>query len=167
MCLRCDGYSEDDVLRAIDLNVRVHGFHICAVEGTRPWTYTIGVPESAGHPDLVVTDVETEQAGELLWHVVRHIDDVGGLDAADLEADGIRVVPVHPSHRRGRGSAVGSARRPAPEAGGVHADPAAVGVVLRVPPHDGHETGPSGDAPPAPAGAAVDPRRRDDFVPNL
>ena len=95
MCLRCDGYSEDDVLRAIDLNVRVHGFHICAVEDARPWTYTIGVLQTTGHPDLVVTDIESRQAGRLLWWIYERIDESGRLDAAELTENGIRIVPVH------------------------------------------------------------------------
>jgi hypothetical protein len=92
MCLRCDGYSEDDVLRAIDLNVRVHGFSMTYVEGSRPWTYTIGVTESKGHPDLVITDMEGPSAAPMLRWLYEQIDPADGIDSAAVAAAGVGLV---------------------------------------------------------------------------
>ena len=69
-------------------NVERYGFHSIAVRQTeqdridrpqwrdvRPWTYTIGVNASLGHPDFVVFSLETEFTEPLFWDLVRGIED--------------------------------------------------------------------------------------------
>jgi hypothetical protein len=58
MCELCDGLSTDDFLRQIDRHIACYGWHATIVEDDRPyrgWAYTVGLAETAAHPELVVT----------------------------------------------------------------------------------------------------------------
>jgi hypothetical protein len=75
------------VERELVENVERYGFHSIAVRQTEqdqvdqprwqhvpPWTYTIGLNASLGHPDFVVFPLETEFAYPLFWDLVREIE---------------------------------------------------------------------------------------------
>ena len=99
MCMRCDGYSWDEIDRHTDLMIRVHGYLMLHVgDQAGSWTYTIGTIESWDQPELIVLDVEPELQAVLVHAVaddyVRHgevRDDT--LDMLDVE-----LVPVDESH---------------------------------------------------------------------
>jgi len=105
MCMICDGYSEEDVRRVIELNIITHGWHLLGVtpSGDEPdgptWTYTIGMAESHALPELVVTDLHYEKAARFLNWVGAQL--VGGRSITDLAEHGIGWAPVHDIHLGG------------------------------------------------------------------
>lgn len=104
MCMICDGYSYEDADRWLDLTIRVHGFAMQQVEGDEkvdPWTYTIGLAESFGRPDLILLDGEPARQGRLLKAIVEDSRARGTFDEAALAAEDIELVPVHPTHTAG------------------------------------------------------------------
>ena len=101
MCLRCDGYSEDDVHNTTEMQILVHGWSVAAVEQNAPWAYSIGVLETYAHPELVVMGVELGTAQSLINYVGACVRDGGGVvDHAGLQAEGIRLVEVHERNLR-------------------------------------------------------------------
>ncbi len=98
MCLRCDGYSEEEVDRAHELAIRVHGWTGIQVsdDGDSGWTYTLGLNDRLGHPDLIMIDVELEVQGQIVDWLASMVAETGSLDVAVVEANGIELVPVHP-----------------------------------------------------------------------
>lgn len=98
MCMRCDGYSWEEIDRHTDLMIRVNGYVTIQVEGPRSWSYTIGAVESWDQPDLLVTGVDPALQ-LLLVHAVADDYVVHGeirdqtLDDLDLE-----LVAIHESH---------------------------------------------------------------------
>jgi len=98
MCLRCDGYSEDDVNRMVDLHIRVYGYHVTQVEDRDPWCYTIGLEQSFGHPEVVTTTLKMSAQVELIQTVAAMLTGTGEIDHAQLGRLGIRLVPVHRGH---------------------------------------------------------------------
>ena len=98
MCLQCDGYSEDDVNRMVDLHIRVYGYHVTQVEERDPWCYTIGLQQSFGHPELVTTTVKMSTQVGLIQTVASMLTGSGEIDHEELGRIGIRLVPVHRSH---------------------------------------------------------------------
>ena len=98
MCLRCDGYSEEQVRRALDLTILTHGFAIQQVDSHRPWTYTIGLLEGFGHPELITVDLALDAQRELLAPLLSMITGTGALDPRWLTENEIEVVPVHEDH---------------------------------------------------------------------
>ena len=101
MCLRCDGYSEKQIQQMTEMQIAVHGWGVVAVDDHPPVAYSIGVLENYGHPELVVMDIETLAAQQLINHVGALIRDGGGaLDRDVLSGQGIQIVEVHPTHLR-------------------------------------------------------------------
>jgi len=98
MCLSCDGYSDEQIKRGIDLAIRTYGWSMSQIEDDLPWSYTIGLGESFGHPELVVLDLKLSAAAELLWAIVSMVEEDGCLDPGELKRLGVSVVPVHPRH---------------------------------------------------------------------
>lgn len=49
-----------------DLHIRVRGYSLVRVEADEPWCYTIGLPESYGHPELVTHNLEMDAQVELI-----------------------------------------------------------------------------------------------------
>lgn len=101
MCMRCDGYSWEEIERHTDLMIRVNGYITIQVDGPRPWTYTIGAAESWDQPDLVVIGGEPAWQ-QVLVHAVADDYVVHGevLDAT-LQALDVELVAVHESHLDG------------------------------------------------------------------
>lgn len=101
MCLECDGYSFEEAMQALDLQIRVHGWSLTQVgTGVGAFSYTIGLLESYGHPELVVLDVVETTQQSLLRTLVSHIVEDGDVPAAMLAATGLRCLPVHEFHLR-------------------------------------------------------------------
>lgn len=98
MCMRCDGYSWDEIDRHTDLMIRVHGYLMIHVEGPAAWTYTIGAFESWDQPELLVVDLEPA-AQQLLTHAVAddYVRD-GEVHDETLDLLDVELVAVHESH---------------------------------------------------------------------
>ena len=99
MCLFCDGYTPDQVHRALDLRILTDGFALQGVDGPRPWVYTVGLLENFSHPELIITDVRLDRSQPVLRALGDAVVD-GGPDAfADLLAlGGFTTRAVHPAH---------------------------------------------------------------------
>jgi len=100
MCFICDGGTHEQSRRFIELAIIYYGW---AVRGVHPvddepdgghWSHTIGLLESFGHPELVITDVEYELAGQLLNDLGEDIR--AGVDIT--EHGDFRFREVHPDH---------------------------------------------------------------------
>ena len=102
MCMKCDGYSDDQIARWLELTILTHGWAVQGVEPTSPddqsggWAYTVGATESYGIPELVITDSDFAEAGHVLNWAVEKLRDGGTLQ--DLVDDHILWVPVHDDH---------------------------------------------------------------------
>ena len=79
MCLRCDGYSEEQIRRRRDLTIRVHGWLMAVVEDDDGpgWTYTVGLTESFGHPELLCVGVEADVQQTLVQSMADEIAESG------------------------------------------------------------------------------------------
>jgi hypothetical protein len=108
MCKMCEGFSQEEMLADDAAIIAEHGYLVTGVgEGDPPhWTYTVGLLDLVGHPELIVAGPHFEVAGALLNLVGREI--IGGRsfgpgDAMDLPDDGaVRFGQVHPiQHRLG------------------------------------------------------------------
>ncbi len=98
MCLQCDGYSFEDVMRATDLRIRTYGWSLVMVEGARPWSYTIGLRQSFHHPELVVVDIEQAAQVKLIQWACRDIEEFGSIDDLGARFLGIETATVHDAH---------------------------------------------------------------------
>ena len=85
----------------LDLTIRVHGWSLVDVTESLPWSYTIGLTESYGHPELMMIGVELETQSAAIRRIVEPIARTGSVDAADLIDAGIELVEVHGNHLRG------------------------------------------------------------------
>lgn len=102
MCLQCDGYSYETVMQAFDLKVKIYGWAVVQVEdGDRSFSYTMGLVENFGHPELIVLDFEIDQQLGLLNEVAKGIA-ANGKPALDQPSTrGVRCVEVHRNHLHG------------------------------------------------------------------
>lgn len=101
MCLECDGYSHEEVMQALDLRIRVHGWTLVQVQdGDSGWCYTIGLVERFGHPELCVIDAKLDVRAQVITHLVEGIAARGELPA-DQRLMGLECVEVHRDHLRG------------------------------------------------------------------
>jgi len=101
MCLRCDGYSLEEFRRHVDLTIRVNGYLTQQVADDlddEEWTYTVGVAESWGHPDLLIVDGPLEVQSQLVAYLVLDIRSHGRISPELLDDLDLTVVPVHESH---------------------------------------------------------------------
>lgn len=73
MCVLCDGGSEEDLLADEFVRIAIDGFVMIGVEGTPTWGYTIGLLQSFGHPELVVTGRPSSAQAHLIAHAVGRI----------------------------------------------------------------------------------------------
>jgi hypothetical protein len=102
MCLECDGYSHEEVMQALDLRIRVHGWALVQVaDAGTAWCYTVGLAENHGHPELVLFDISTDIQHQLMTHLVGVISAHGELPEARLTELGLSCGDVHEDHLRG------------------------------------------------------------------
>lgn len=102
MCIRCEGYDEEQVGRMHDLMIDVHGFAITQVRehGQNGWTYTMGLRERLDHPDLLVVHLLPDVQAELASKLGQMVVDARRLDPEALAESDIELVPVDPRHFR-------------------------------------------------------------------
>ena len=102
MCIRCEGYGEEQVGRMHDLMIDVHGFAITQVrkDGQHGGTYTMGLREGLDHPDLLVVQLLPDVQAELASTLGQMVVNDGGIDQEVLAESDIELVPVNPRHFR-------------------------------------------------------------------
>lgn len=100
MCMRCDGYSWEEIERHTDLIIRVHGFTTIHVEDEPPWTYTIGAFESWDQAELIVVDIEAGIQKALVHAVGQDYVDHGEIRPSTLDLLDIGLATVDESHFR-------------------------------------------------------------------
>lgn len=104
MCMKCDGYSDDQIARWLELTILTYGW---AVQGVEPedgpeatiaggWAYTIGVTQSFSLPELIITEFDFAEARDVLNWSAEFLRDGGSLDG--LVDDQILWAPVHDDH---------------------------------------------------------------------
>lgn len=98
MCVRCEGFSDDEIERREDLLIRVHGYVVVQVTAARPWSYTMGVTESWGHPELVMVDIDPVVQAQLLTSLVEDLPVMGRLSPESLRGLDVDLVAVHEAH---------------------------------------------------------------------
>ncbi len=100
MCIRCEGYGEEQVGRMHDLMIDVHRFAITQVRkhGENGWTYTMGLREGLDHPDLLVIHMRPDVQAELVSKLGNMVVEDGRIDPEVLALSDIELVPVDPRH---------------------------------------------------------------------
>lgn len=98
MCMRCEGFSWDEIERHTDLVIRVHGFTTVHVTGVAPWTYTVGAFESWDQPELLVVDVDPVIQTALVQAVADDYVQFGEIRPATLDLLDVELVTVDESH---------------------------------------------------------------------
>ena len=79
MCMMCDGFSAEDVVALEGARIAEYGFTMVGVTAREPgdvgyeWTYTLGLLDAVGHPELVLAGPETESAARLLGAIARDV----------------------------------------------------------------------------------------------
>lgn len=75
MCLRCAGWSDDQIAHRYARLIDDHGWAAVAVDADVPWTYTMGLRWRHHHPELIVVGVDPVEAHHLLHDLVGRIED--------------------------------------------------------------------------------------------
>lgn len=100
MCMTCDGYTDEEQERWLELTILTNGWAVLGVEEpddpTGGWAFTTGATQSHGLPEFIITDQPWYEAAHVLNWVVKKLRDGGTMD--DLEADQILWQPVHDDH---------------------------------------------------------------------
>jgi hypothetical protein len=86
---------------SLDLTIRTYGWQLQQVTDTNPWSYTIGLTESYGHPELMIIGLELDVQNTVIRKIVDPIVQSGSVDHEFLERQGVTLVDVHPDHLAG------------------------------------------------------------------
>lgn len=107
----CEGMTEDELDSSIDTKVALHGFTLIQVAADPSWTYSVGLADEPGVPDLVCIGIEQSTQWELVDILATAM--AGGEEVSDsmLAALDLRLVDVHPYHLGGDQFAVWARRR--------------------------------------------------------
>lgn len=100
MCMRCEGYSDEEIERHQDLVIRVHGFMIQQVQDHPPWTYTVGIRESWTRPELLMVDIDAEVQAILILAVADDLAAHGDIRPDTLELLDVELATVDEAHFR-------------------------------------------------------------------
>jgi hypothetical protein len=115
MCLECDGYSYEEAMQALDLQIRVHGWALVQVAGDgTSWCYTVGLVENFGHPELSMIDVALEYQRPVITELVDSVKRLGMIAPWVVQSERLTCVEVHADHLNGDlfGRWIGRHRRP-------------------------------------------------------
>jgi len=111
MCMKCDGFSDEQIAQWLELTILTHGWALQGVMPSEPddpldvdtpaggWTYTVGATENFGLPELIITNLAYDLAGPILNWAVEFLRDGGTLDG--LVDDQVLWTPVHDDHLAG------------------------------------------------------------------
>ncbi len=100
MCLHCEGFSEEEIERSQDLTIRIHGWLLQSVsdeEGVG-WSYTVGLTESYGHPELICLDIALDDQVQVIRWLADQVVATGRIDADAPQRGCIELLPVHRDH---------------------------------------------------------------------
>jgi len=104
VCLRCEGWSEDEVNALLDERVRAAGWTTMTVgdgPGRPIWTYTVGLA-AHGHPELLIAQVSFDRAVAVLDDIAERVIDGERFDATDevtyLDGWTATLRDMHPVH---------------------------------------------------------------------
>lgn len=101
MCMRCEGYSEEEIDRSIDLVIRVHGYLIQQVtDEYHPWTYTVGIQENHGQAELLCVDIDLAAQARLVKTLADDVARCGRVREVLLRALDVELVEVDEAHLR-------------------------------------------------------------------
>ena len=82
----------------LDLLIQVHGWALVQVEGdVTSWSYTVGLTENYGHPELAMTTVRLELQSAVIHRLVDDIVETGHLDLHLVAERELELVEVHPT----------------------------------------------------------------------
>jgi len=102
MCIECDGYSHETAMQALDLQIKIHGWVVVQVgDDENVFSYTIGLVENFGHPELVVVDVDRRYQQGLINELAEGVAANGRLALDRPSTRGVSCVGVHPNHLHG------------------------------------------------------------------
>lgn len=90
-------------MQELDLRIRVHGWALQQVtdhDGCVRWSYTIGLVEHYGHPELTTLDVEADTQTRVLRKLVDDIVQHGEVSPITVTAGGLEIVEVLPQYLR-------------------------------------------------------------------
>ncbi|MBT0767309.1 DUF4262 domain-containing protein [Kineosporia sp. J2-2] len=89
MCLKCEGWSDEEILESSRRAIELHGWGYVHVEGGGPcFTYTVGLTRFHGHAELLVTGLDVGQATTLLDDLADQVRHGFRLVAGDLLVEG-------------------------------------------------------------------------------
>lgn len=105
MCRMCEGFSVEDVLALEAARIDEYGFIVMGVDGTQEspsaitWSYTVGLLDAAGHPELIVAGPSVDAGGDLLNRLGRRV--LAGArftvgDRVKVDRSRARIGAVHP-----------------------------------------------------------------------
>jgi hypothetical protein len=102
MCRLCDGASWDEFLEENAMRLAVYGYFLMGVvdDDCEPWVYTVGLMDSAAHPELIVAGPEPEACAAVLTELAERVlagerFAVGG--KARAAGDPVSFGAVHPA----------------------------------------------------------------------
>lgn len=76
MCLKCQGWTDEEILQERLKTIERHGWAVTAVTGDgtgAPVAYTIGLTRYHGHPELLVTGLPQASAGQFLHGLAEQV----------------------------------------------------------------------------------------------
>ncbi len=91
-------------MQALDLQIRVHGWVVMQISDgpdDEAFSYTVGLLENFGHPELIVVDVDRRYQHGLLNALAQGVAANGRLMLDQPATLGVRCVEVHPNHLHG------------------------------------------------------------------
>ncbi len=88
-------------MQALDLQIRVHGWALVQVrdddDGT-VWSYTVGLVENFGRPELAMIDVDLEYQARVLTSLADGIAATGKVPPSTMLGERLQLTEVHPDH---------------------------------------------------------------------
>ena len=101
MCMRCEGYSAEEIERATDLTIITNGYLLLRVtDEYNPWSYTVGLRESYDHPELVCVDTSIVRQDQMIRLLADEVADRGRIDDDVLRDADIELLVVDEVHLR-------------------------------------------------------------------
>jgi hypothetical protein len=114
MCLKCEGWTDEEILQKSRDDIERHGWGYVHVQGgdAADFTYTVGLTRFHGHPELAVTGLGAYQATTLLDDLAGEVRCGFRLAAGDrlseqcCEAHRLQLVQVEDPRRLAQAQAI-------------------------------------------------------------
>lgn len=88
---------QSTLLKRVKKNIKDDGFHITGVFGSQtssPFAYTIGLEQSYGHPELLITGIDPQIGQWFIRRLVERIN-IGESLSTDSPHKGLTKFPLH------------------------------------------------------------------------